>query len=52
MVEEMYEDVWGCRKYPQVLGDSMKKWKAELTSRTQKLGTVRIRRDISEKDCL
>ena len=36
----------------KVLGDSMKKWKTELTSWGQKLGTVRIKRDIFQEDSL
>ena len=36
----------------KVLGNSMKKWKTELTSGVQKLGTVRIRRGIFQGDSL
>ena len=36
----------------KVLVDGIKKWKTELTSERQKLGTVRIRRDIFQEDRL
>ena len=36
----------------KVLGNSMKKWKTELTFGVQKLGTVRIRRGIFQGDSL
>ena len=36
----------------KVLGNSMQKWKIELTTGGQKLGTVRIRRGIYQRDSL
>ena len=39
-------------KMQKVLGNSMKKWKTELMSQGQKLGIMRIRRDIIQGDSL
>ena len=39
-------------KMQKVLGNSMKKWKTELMSQGQKLGIMRIRRGIIQRDSL